>query len=283
MFQTAQMQLFPTQMERNYARFKSKLSKIACFKSQAWNTAYSVDIWWQKIVGKWWDKKNRVNMSAACMKLLEDWGCGAPPGLGHVEPFGPLPFWLGSPVRIFPGLHFESSFLITTARRSLGSAGNGDSTMKSQVSIDQLPFTCSSEKGYANICRHQNKTRYQIKNTRNQPTKKRRQLRQKSLGKVWGTLSSRTDKDVVQQFHCMPQARATEQSKCNNVSLWLPAFCTVKAPNHAASKDRFDASSAASIKRPPRPCPRNAVSTWEMKWLSEKSVSQWENGLPCAM
>ena len=86
---------------------------------------------------------------------------------------------------------------------------------------------------------------------------------------------SSTDKVVVAQFHPKPQARASKQSKCNNVSHCLPAFCRVKVQNHVASKDRLDTSSAASIKRPPRPCPRNASSTWETKWLL-KSMSQCE-------
>lgn len=216
------------------------------------------------------------------------WGLRFFGHLAHVEPLGCVMLFLlqSSPVRSCAGLQFESSFRITLARRNLGTAGfmaiqlwrvkcKKTSYHRSPVApkegMPTFPTTNKKE------------TRYQIKNTRNQPTKNRRRLRQKSLGKVWGTLSSSTDKDVLQQFHRMPQATATEQSKCNNVSLWLPAFCTVKAPNHAASKDRRDTSSAASIKRPPRPCPRNAVSTWKMKWLSEKSVSQWENGLPCAM
>ena len=95
------------------------------------------------------------------------------------------------------------------------------------------------------------------------------------MGKVEVTLTSSTDNVVDEQFHPKPQARAIKRSKCNNASHCLPAFCRVKVPNHVASKDRWDTSSAASIKRRPRPCPRNASSTWD-EMVLQKSMSQCE-------
>ena len=95
------------------------------------------------------------------------------------------------------------------------------------------------------------------------------------MGRVQVTFTSSTDKVVDEQLQPKPQARDIKQSKCNNLSHCLPAFCRSKFQIMLHPK-------IAGIRLPLllsrdlRGLVHGMPHLPEMKWFLEKSMSQCE-------
>ena len=158
---------FPNTNGAKWCKIQIHAVKHGMFQKPRIKHPMYINVWWWRHSCKMvkiprlqvGNKKNQVHKTCRqyawnWLRMIEDVG-----HLGHIQPPGSRMLLRKPPVCNGAGLNFESSFRVAFQRGSLGSAVirrcspfvseviylKDNSTMKSQVSSDQLPpYTCSS-------------------------------------------------------------------------------------------------------------------------------------------